>query len=164
MVKSKLEQGIIDALEQVAPEHGIDIVDVELAGATKGPCVRVRLERVDGTSLTLDDVTAQNAWVSACIEELDPVPGSYTLEVSSPGMARPLRRPRDFVRFTGEDCELTTMAIEGRRRWSGRIAAADEEHVELELEDGTRQPIAYTDIKKCVLKPVYNFKSVKEGN
>lgn len=89
MVKSKLEQEIIDALEAVAQDHGIDVVDVEIVGATKAPCVRVRLDRLDGESISLEDVTAQSAWVSDCVEQLDPIAGPYTLEVSSPGMARP---------------------------------------------------------------------------
>lgn len=163
MVKSKLEQGIIDALERLAPEHGVDIVDVELVGATKAPTVRVRLEGADGSSLSLDDVTAQSRWVSEVVEELDPVPSSYTLEVSSPGMARPLRRPRDFIRFVGEACELTTTATSGRKRWSGTITEADETQVTIAPEGEGPQQFSYDDIKKCVLKPVYDFKGTKEG-
>ena len=93
MVKTKTEQAIIDALEAVAPQHDVDIVDVELVGATKAPCVRVRIEGAEGQSLSLNDVTANTKWVGDVIEELDPISSSYTLEVSSPGMARPHRRP-----------------------------------------------------------------------
>lgn len=92
MVKTKTEQAIIDALEAGAPQHDVDIVDVELVGATKAPCVRVRIEGAEGQSLSLNDVTANTKWVGDVIEELDPISSSYTLEVSSPGMARPLRR------------------------------------------------------------------------
>ena len=129
MVKTKTEQAIIDALEAVAPQHDVDIVDVELVGATKAPCVRVRIEGAEGQSLSLNDVTANTKWVGDVIEELDPISSSYTLEVSSPGMARPLRRPRDFARFVGEDCELTSTATEGRRKYTGKIAAATETNV-----------------------------------
>lgn len=103
MVKSKVEQDIIDALEARAAEHGIDIVDVEVVGATKAPCVRVRLDKLEGDPINLDEVTAQTAWVSETVEALDPISSAYTLEVSSPGMKRPLRRPSDFARFVGED-------------------------------------------------------------
>ena len=105
MVKTKTEQAIIDALEAVAPQHDVDIVDVELVGATKAPCVRVRIEGAEGQSLSLNDVTANTKWVGDVIEELDPISSSYTLEVSSPGMARPLRRPCDFARFVGENLQ-----------------------------------------------------------
>lgn len=161
MVKSKLEQDIIDALEQVAPEHGIDIVDVEVTGATKAPCVRVRIDRVEGEGISLDEVTAQSAWVSETVEKLDPIAGSYTLEVSSPGMARPLRRPSDFVRYAGSDVELTTTATEGRRKYKGTLTQATDEAATLELEDGASVTIPYDEIKKCTLKPVYDFKGGK---
>lgn len=163
MVKSKVEQAIIDALEALAPQHNVDIVDVELTGATKAPTVRVRLEGADGSGLSLDDITAHTAWVSDVVEQLDPVPTSYTLEVSSPGMARPLRRPRDFVRFVGENVDLTTIATEGRRKFKGTISEANEEQVTLTLEDNGSTTFTYDEIKKCTLKPVYDFKGGKEG-
>ena len=149
MVKTKTEQAIIDALEAVAPQHDVDIVDVELVGATKAPCVRVRIEGAEGQSLSLNDVTANTKWVGDVIEELDPISSSYTLEVSSPGMARPLRRPCDFARFVGENCELTSTATET--------------NVTLELEDGESVTLDFSDVKKCKLKPTYDFKPAKEG-
>nr|WP_317440617.1 ribosome maturation factor RimP [uncultured Collinsella sp.] len=163
MVKSKLEQDIIDALEARAAEHGIDVVDVEIVGATKAPCVRVRLDKLEGDPINLDEVTAQTAWVSDTVEALDPISGSYTLEVSSPGMKRPLRRPIDFVRFQGEEVELTTTAMGGRRSYKGVIAAADDASVTIQPEGEDAATISYDDVKKCTLKPVYDFKGVKEG-
>ena len=163
MVKSKLEQDIIDALEARAAEHGIDVVDVEIVGATKAPCVRVRLDKLEGDPINLDEVTAQTAWVSDTVEALDPISGSYTLEVSSPGTKRPLRRPSDFVRFQGEEVELTTTAMEGRRSYKGVIAAADDASVTIQPEGEDAATISYDDVKKCTLKPVYDFKGVKEG-
>lgn len=163
MVKSKLEQDIIDALEARAAEHGIDVVDVEIVGATKAPCVRVRLDKLEGDPINLDEVTAQTAWVSDTVEALDPISGSYTLEVSSPGMKRPLRRPSDFVRFQGEEVELTTTAMEGRRSYKGVIAAADDASVTIQPEGEDAATISYDDVKKCTLKPVYDFKGVREG-
>lgn len=163
MVKSALEQQIIDALEAVAGEHGIDVVDVEVVGATKAPCVRVRIDRADGEAISLDEVTAQSKWVSDTVEELDPISGSYTLEVSSPGMARPLRRPQDFIRFAGSDVELTTTATEGRRKFKGSIASADDAGVTLSLDGDEIVTIPHDEIKKCTLKPVYDFKGGKGG-
>ena len=164
MVKTPLETRIIDALEAEAPAHGIDIVDVEVVGATKAPCVRVRIDHLDREGITLDEVSAASGLVSDVVERLDPVPGSYTLEVSSPGMARPLRRPADFARHAGEALELTTTATEGRRRYKGVIAAADETSFTLALEGDERVIIPFDEVKKCTLKPVYDFKGVKEGN
>lgn len=164
MVKSKLEQDIIDALESQAAVHGIDIVDVEIVGATKAPCIRVRLDKLEGEPINLDEVTAQTAWVSDTIEALDPISSAYTLEVSSPGMKRPLRRPSDFARFAGEAVELTTTALEGRRSYKGVIVSASEDSFVLEPEGEPALTISYNDVKKCTLKPVYDFKGLpKEG-
>ena len=162
MVKSKVEQDIIDALEARAAEHGIDIVDVEVVGATKAPCVRVRLDKLEGDPINLDEVTAQTAWVSEAVEALDPISSAYTLEVSSPGMKRPLRRPSDFARFVGEDVELTTTAMQGRRSYKGTIAQATDTQGTLELEGEDPATISYDEVKKCVLKPVFDFKPKKE--
>ena len=81
MVKSKVEQDIIDALEARAAEHGIDIVDVEVVGATKAPCVRVRLDKLEGDPINLDEVTAQTAWDSETDEDRKPNTGEVTDEV-----------------------------------------------------------------------------------
>ena len=163
MVKSRQEQDIIDALEAEAPGHGVDIVDVDIVGATKAPTVRVRLDRLDGEPISLDEVAENTAWVGDCVERLDPFPGSYTLEVSSPGMKRPLRRPSDFVRYTGEAVEITTTAPSGRRSYKGTITGTTETEVMLELVDEGPCTIPFDEIKKCVLKPVYDFKGAKEG-
>ncbi len=164
MVKSKVEQDIIDALEARAAEHGIDIVDVEVVGATKAPCVRVRLDKLEGDPINLDEVTAQTAWVSEAVEALDPISSAYTLEVRSPGMKRPLRRPSDFALFLGEEVELTTSAMEGRRSNKGVIAQADETAVTSQPAGEDAVTISYDAVKKCTLKPVCDFKGVKEGN
>ena len=163
MVKSKLEQRVIDALEEVAESHGASIVDVEVTGATKAPCVRVRIEGAFGESLTLDEIAAHTWWVGEVVEALDPVRSSYTLEVSSPGLARPLRKPEDFERFMGNAIEVTTTATEGRRRYTGTIASAGSDSCELELDGGERVDIPYDIMKKCTLKPVFDFKGKKEG-
>ena len=167
MVKSELEQSIIDVLEARAAGHGIDVVDVDITGATKAPCVRVRIDRAGGEPISLDEVSANTGWVSDAVDALDPIAGSYTLEVSSPGMKRPLRRPADFARYMGSEIELTTTATEGRRSYKGVIAAATEESVTLTLpegdSDGASVTLAFNDVKKATLKPVYDFKGTKEG-
>ena len=163
MVKSRQEQDIIDALEAEAGEHGVDVVDVDIVGATKAPTVRVRLDRLDGETISLDEVAENTGWVGDCVERIDPFPGAYTLEVSSPGMKRPLRKPSDFARFTGEAVEVTTTATSGRHSYKGTITGATETEVTLDLVDEGPCTIPFDEIKKCTLKPVYDFKGAKEG-
>ena len=119
MARTEVELQILGRLEKEAAERGIDVVDVEVTGAGKQTVVTVRLDHADESAetITLDEVAAQTGWVSAAIDELDPFPNSYLLEVSSPGLDRPLRRPRDFERFAGEQVALVTNATEGRKRY-----------------------------------------------
>ena len=154
MPKSGIEQQIIDALEPTAAERGIDVVDVEVVGATKAPCVRVRIDHADesASTITLDEVTEETEWISAALDELNPIPSSFTLEVSSPGLARPLRKERDFVRFAGETVQLSLVPGEGRRRYTGTLLGIEDGVVALEV-DGERVELPFDDIRKCTIKP-----------
>ena len=156
MPKSGIEQQIIEALEPMAAERGIDVVDVEVVGATKAPCVRVRIDHADESApiITLDEVTEETEWISAALDELDPIPSSFTLEVSSPGMARPLRKRRDFERFAGETVQLSLAPGEGRRRYTGKLLGIEGEAVALEV-DGERVELPYDEIRKCTIKPEF---------
>ena len=153
---------ILEALEGVAASHDIDIVDVEVVGATKAPTVRVRIDWADEgrEGISLDDVSAQTSWVSDAIDELDPFAGSYTLEVSSPGLARPLRRPRDFERFAGERVALTTTATEGRKRFSGDLVGLRDGQVVLSCDDG-EVTVPLEEVRRCQIKPNFDFSDQK---
>ncbi len=154
-------RAIIDALEPVAAEHGIDVVDVEVVGATKAPCVRVRLDHADedAPTITLDELALQNEWVESVLDELDPMSGSYTLEVSSPGMDRPLRRAHDFERFAGNNVQLTTFATSGRKRFSGRLEGIEGSTVSLTLDDGEPVSFELDEIRRCTIRPDFGSKS-----
>ena len=154
MPKSGIEQQIIDALEAHAAERGVDVVDVEVVGATKAPCVRVRIDHADESAptITLDEVTEETEWISAALDELDPIPSSFTLEVSSPGLARPLRKERDFERFAGETVAVSLAPGEGRRRYTGTLLGIEGATVALEV-DGERVELPFDDIRKCTIKP-----------
>ena len=149
---------IISVLEERALGHDIDIVDVEVVGSTKAPVVRVRIDHAneDGKIISLDEVAAETGWISDTLDEVDVFPGSFTLEVSSPGMDRPLRRVRDFERFSGSQVSLQTTALEGRRRYTGKLLGIQENVVSLE-SDGMTYDIPLTEIKKCTLKPTFDF-------
>ena len=157
MPKTGIEQAIIDALEARASERGIDVVDVEVVGATKAPCVRVRIDHADESldTITLDEVTEETEWISETLDELDPIPSSFTLEVSSPGLSRPLRKPRDFERFAGQTVQVSLVPGEGRRRYTGTLLGIEDGSVSLEV-DGQRVSVSYDDIRKCTIKPDFS--------
>lgn len=103
MVKTKTEQAIIDALEAVAPQHDIDIVDVELVGATKAPCVRVRIEGAEGQSLSLNDVTANTKWVGDVIGGARPHLFELYARGVEPGYGAPAAPPVRLCPLCGRE-------------------------------------------------------------
>ena len=157
MAQSPLEWQIVEALEAQAAGHGIDIVDVEVVGAKRAPVVRVRIDHADEElpTISLDEISEQNGWVNEVIDALDPFPGSFVLEVSSPGMARPLRKERDFVRFAGETVQLTTTATEGRRKFTGELLGLEDGVVRLAC-DGETFEIPFAEVKTCKIKPNFD--------
>lgn len=157
MPKTGIEQQIIDALEARAAERGVDVVDVEVVGATKAPCVRVRIDHADETlpTITLDEVTEETGWISDALDELDPIPSSFTLEVSSPGIDRPLRKERDFERFAGQTVAVSLVPGEGRRRYTGTLLGIEDGTVALEV-DGERVDLSLDDVRKCTIKPDFS--------
>lgn len=158
--QATVEQELIQRLEAIAPEHDIDIVDVEVVGAKEAPIVRVRIDHLDEEvpGISLDEVTAQTEWISAVFDEADPFPGAYTLEVSSPGLSRPLRRPHDFERFAGEDVSISSRENGQRHHITGRLEGLNEEgKVVVTTDDGTRE-LALEEIDSCHLKPNFGPK------
>ena len=158
MQNEGVTQKILSALEQAALNHHIDIVDVEIVGSSKNPLVRVRIDHDDETkeTISLDEVAQETSWISETIDKLDPFPASFTLEVSSPGMARPLRRAKDFVRFAGQEVQLQTTATEGRRKFTGTLLGIEGTTISIQTEDEVCT-VDLSELKKCVIKPAFDF-------
>ena len=106
-------------------EMGFSLVRIHLSGGAR-PVLQIMAERSDESGMTVDDCAAISHTVSAILDVEDPISGTYTLEVSSPGIDRPLVRRRDFERFAGFEAKIETHgAIDGRRRFRGRLAGMD---------------------------------------
>ena len=149
------ESNILRELEPLAAGKGIEIVTVEVTGARKSPTIRVYLDTPHGVSF--DDISAAHEWIDAKMDEIDPFPGAYVLEVSSPGIDRPLRTPAHFQRFVGQIAHIKAAPIDGRGAWTGEIIAADDESVTLNV-DGETFTIPYEGIKRAQLKGTIDFK------
>ena len=163
MSENALRAKILDALEGMAADHGIDIVDVQISGASKSPVVTVRIDHADEglPTITLDEIAEQSGWIGDAIDAIDPFAGSYSIEVSSPGMDRPLRKAHDFERFAGETVVLTTNAYEGRRKFTGTLDGIEGTTVSLTCDDGSFS-FDLADIKSATIKPVYDFSGSAE--
>lgn len=142
------EDRLIEALEPLASEHGLDFVTVEVAGTRKRPILRVFLDTPAG-GITLDELVDAQEWVDATIEEVDPFIESYDLEVSSPGIDRPLRKRTDFDRFAGEMTVIYLKPGAPRSKYTGISHGLDGDELVLEMEDGTMERIAFDRIKRA---------------
>ena len=153
---SKKEQQLLDALAPRAEQEGVEIVTVEVAGAKKAPTIRVYIDTPDGVSF--DELSSAQAWINDLMDELDPFPGAYTLEVSSPGIDRPLRTAEHFARFVGDTAVLKTQPVVGRGSWTGAIASVEGDVVVLDV-DGAEARIPMDTIKRAHLKGTIDFGS-----
>jgi ribosome maturation factor RimP len=146
---------LIAALEPAAVAHGMALVEVELITVAGQAIVRVYLENSDEQNLvSIDALATANAWVDPLVEAVDPYPGAYTLEVSSPGINRPLRTLRHYERFVGETIKLRTEPINGRSNWTGELAGVRNNRIQLKLENETVE-IALEKIKKANVQGSY---------
>lgn len=113
---------------------GYEVVRLHETGGQR-PVVQVMADRQDGAAMTVDDCAAISRSVSALLDVEDPIPTAYTLEVSSPGIDRPLTRFGDFARFAGFDARIElTRPHDGRRRFKGRLVGTADGAVRLEAE------------------------------
>ena len=115
---------------------GYDIVRVLLTGKQR-PRLQIMVERQDGAGMVVKDCVMLSRAIEAILDVEDPIPEGYELEVSSPGIDRPLTRSADFERFAGFEVKLeTTELLDGRRRWVGRLLGLDGETVRIETKHG----------------------------
>ena len=152
------EASLLAALEPRAEQEGIEIVTVEVVGSRKSPTIRVYLDTPEG--IAFDQIASAQAWVNEIMDELDPFPGAYMLEVSSPGIDRPLRTPEHFARFAGDQVYIMTKApVEGSSRFNATLKGYDQAADAVLLErEGVEISIPYDQLKKAHVKGVINFK------
>lgn len=136
---AEVAEKVRELVEPVAEAEGLELVDVEHGGGL----LRVTLDRDGG--IDLDAITAASERISDLLDLHDPVPGRYTLEVTSPGLERPLRTPAQFRRFVGTVVDVKTRShVEGERRIEAVLEDADDAGITVA---GRR--LAYDDIERA---------------
>jgi ribosome maturation factor RimP len=137
---------LVAALQPVVTAANLELVDVELRSGV----LLVTVDRDGGVDL--EALTDANRVVSTLLDSLDPIPGKYTLEVSSPGVERTLRTPEHFVKAVGESVTVKTRPqVPGPRRLRGELVAADEHGLVLAVDGTVDEPmrLAYSDIDRA---------------
>jgi ribosome maturation factor RimP len=142
----RIEQIVAPPIEAM----GYEIVRVQLSGGQRA-ILQIMAERGDGAAMSVDDCADISRAVSALLDVEDPISGPYTLEVSSPGLDRPLTRLKDFQRFAGCEAKLETrLPVEGRKRFKGALRGVEAGEVLIEIEGGLAR-VAFDDIARAKL-------------
>lgn len=138
-------------LEPVVESLGYELVLLEYLPQRGGVLLRLFIDTLGG--ITLDDCERVSREVSAVLDVEDPIPGGYRLEVSSPGLDRPLVKPEHFERFVGSDVAIRlAVPREGRRRFSGRLIGYANRAVSLETGEG-KFDFGLDEIERAQLLP-----------
>lgn len=138
----------------VAPtllDMGYELVRVAVLGRER-PTVQIMADRADGAQINVSDCESITHALGAVIDVADPLPGAWTLEVSSAGIDRPLTRRKDWNRFAGHMARVEmAVPIEGRRRFNGIILGADATDARIRLDDGVEIGAPLADIRRAKL-------------
>ena len=113
-------------VEPTLKDMGYELVRVQFAGGGRRPTLQIMAERADRQPMAVEDCAEISRMLSAVLDVEDPVQGAYVLEVSSPGIDRPLLRQADYERFSGFEARIElSRPMEGRRRYRGRLAGVE---------------------------------------
>ena len=130
---------------------GYELVRVAVLGRDR-PTVQVMADRADGSQIAVADCEAISRALGAVLDVEDPIPGAWSLEVSSAGIDRPLTRAKDWNRFVGHLARAETVTpIDGRRRFAGVALGADDASARLRLDDGSEILLPLNGIRRAKL-------------
>jgi ribosome maturation factor RimP len=145
-----IKNKITELAVSVAVQYTLEIVGVELAGSSRKLLIRIFIDKENG--VTLDDCGKFSRALSALLDVEDPVPMAYVLEVSSPGLDRPLKALKDFQRSIGKLVRIITKArIEEQNVFTGRLARVEGENITLSFDDKEIE-IPFDQISKARLE------------
>jgi ribosome maturation factor RimP len=153
-----MNQALEDIVRKEVEELGLELFDLRVGGARSRPVLDVRIERPDREAITVDDCARVSRAVEARLDERAIVGENYVLEVSSPGVERPLRNAKDWARFAGETAAVTSDDLGGSRDLviRGVEGEAGQEILNLENAKGDSFRIPLAGVKKARL--VFNWK------
>ena len=133
--KTAEDARLLELLDPVAEATGYDIVRLRLMGGEKQRRLQIMAERPSDGDMNVEDCAKLSRAFSEVMDAADPIAGEYVLEVSSPGVDRPLTRLKDFAQFQGYEARLELDRLaEGRKRFRGQLAGVDGDSVAIDLE------------------------------
>lgn len=149
-MEEKVIDDVREILDPLIQEEGLELVDIEYRREGRGKVLRIYIDKEGG--VTIGDCTKISRELGVLLDIHDVVPGPYTLEVSSPGLNRALRKPRDFERFKGRKVRIKTRSsIEGRVFFIGRLLDFTDNVASVDV-DGRTYLIPYEEIERANLE------------
>lgn len=147
--EKKTEELIVPILDA----KGFELVDVEYVKEGQDYFLRAYIDKPGG--ITIDDCVAVSREMNVLLDELDYVDGAYTFEVSSPGLGRPLKKPRDYERSMGEEVEIRTYkAMDGSKEFYGILKAYDDATVTIQSEE---EEITFNKSEIALIRLAFDF-------
>jgi ribosome maturation factor RimP len=141
----------------LAAQEGMELIDVEFGGGGGRQILRIYIDRQPG-GVSLDDCTSISRAVSAALDVEDPLEGSYDLEVSSPGLDRPLRTPEHFQKYAGEKVRVKTFGplpeCENRKTFVGILRGYENDTVVVDV-DGKVFHVPHSQVSRANVEPVF---------
>ena len=152
--KEEYEQKAEAMLLPIVDEHGFELVDVEYVKEGGNWYLRAYIDKEGG--IAVDDCEVVSRRLGDWLDEKDFIEDSYILEVSSPGLGRPLKKEKDYVRSMGKELEIRTYrAIDRQKEFFGVLSAYDENSVTITMEDGSEQTLKKSEI--ALIRLAFDF-------
>ncbi|MGI4880118.1 MAG: hypothetical protein ACRYG4_21815 [Janthinobacterium lividum] len=143
---------LVDLIAPIATAQGLDLVRVQMNGSKAGQTLQIMAEDPATGQLTLEQCETLSRALSAMLDEADPIEAEYALEVSSPGIDRPLTRLSDYVKWIGHDVRVKFVeAIDGRVRLHGAIGPVEGDHVSFDVPTVGPVSVAFASIDSAKL-------------
>lgn len=151
---ASLEERLTEMLAPSVEDLGYELVGIEYIRAGQHSTLRIYIDQENG--ILVDDCAAVSRQVSAIMDVEDPITNEYTLEVSSPGLERPLFNAAQYAAFIGEEVKIQLrMPIQNRRKWKGVISSVDDEIISIAVEAKTER-FALSNIQKANIVPKFD--------
>lgn len=151
----KKNETLSELLSPSVEALGYELVGVEYHPNSVNALLRIYIDKAEG--INLDDCIAVNEQVSGVLDVEDPIPGKYTLEISSPGLDRPLFNLNDFNKFIGSQAKIRlSRPIERQRNFKGKIIAVNDQLITVEEKDGKQTELDFNFIEVARLIPTFD--------
>jgi ribosome maturation factor RimP len=160
LAEDSIEIKVLGILSPSVESMGYEIVRIRMQGSGEAKALQIMIERADGKMINVEDCEKVSKQASALLDIEDPIDEAYSLEISSPGLDRPLTRPKDFVNYAGLEIKLESKAkIDGQAKFRGKLVGMEGSDVMLDLnvidlaspEKSKRVKIGFDNVKNAKL-------------